>query len=238
MELNLPDPITNYNRQLARQRYQRREEYILGHHPGFNLIYWQRILRAPARVERLGKRFGWSTDRILLTKALLISRMACVFIDHIIRRMEQADMISSSPGAPHMEWENQYRHFLLLFLRLTNIPDRREIVKRMERLHGYTMPPPSLLSFRRRHWARIERNIPQHLGPSDASSLFIRHPSGPHSNPIAAARRICFTAALYSDIQERLYNQQWMYAYSDCMLRLYEQIRKTPDILSALISLH
>ena len=238
MEFNLPDPITNYNRQLARLRYQRREEYILGNHPGFNLVYWQRILRAPARVERLGKRFGWSNDHILLTKALLISRMACVFIDHIIRRMEQADMISTSPGAPHMEWENQYRHFLLLFLRLTNIPDRREIVKRMERLHGYTMPPASLLSFRRRHWARIERNIPQHLSPSDASSLFIRHPSASNNNPVATARRICFTAALYSDIQERLYNQQWMYAYSDCMLRLYDQIRKTPDILTALISLH
>ena len=238
MELNLPDPITSYNRQLARLRYQRREEYILGNHPGFNLVYWQRILRAPSRVERLGKRFGWSTDRILLTKALLISRMACVFIDHIIRRMEQADMISSSPGAPHMEWENQYRHFLLLFLRLTNIPDRREIVKRMERLHGYTMPPASLLDFRRRHWARIERNIPQHLNPTDASSLFIRHTPGSASNPVAAARRICFTAALYSDIQERHFHQQWMYAYSDCMLRLYDQIRKTPDVLAALISLH
>ena len=51
------------------------------------------------------------------------------------------------------------------------------------------------------------------------------------------ARRICFTAAFYSDIQERLFHQQWMYAYSDCMLRLYDQIRKTPDVLAALIEL-
>ena len=238
MELNLPDPITNYNRQIARQRYQRREEYILGNHPGFNLIYWQRILRAPTRVDRLGKRFSWSTDQILLTKALLISRMACVFIDHIIRRMEQADMIAAAPGAPHLEWENQYRHFLLLFLRLTTIPDRREIVKRMERLHRYTMPPASLLGFRRRHWARIERCLSRHLNSSDTTSLFVRHPSGPHISPAAAARRICFTAAFYSDMQERLFNQQWMYAYSDCMLRLYDQIRKTPDVLAALIELH
>jgi len=87
MELHLPDPITNYNRQIARRRYERREEFILGHHPGFNLMYWPRILRAPARVERLGRHLGWSRYQIMLTKALLISRMAFVFIDHIIRRM-------------------------------------------------------------------------------------------------------------------------------------------------------
>ncbi len=237
MELLLPDPITNYNRQLARQRYQRREAYILGHHPGFNLIYWQRIMRAPRRVERWGHRLGWSNDQIMLTKALLISRMACVFIDHIIRRMEQADMISASPGAPHAEWEQQYRHFLLLFLRIADIPDRRDIVKLMQRLHRYTLPPAFLLDFRRRHWARLERSIPPFLNPSGASSLFIRHQFSSQGNPILAARRICFTAAVYSDIQERLYHQQWMYAYSDCMLRLYDQIRKTPDILSALIAL-
>ena len=237
MELNLPDPITNYNRQLARRRYQRREEYILGHHPGFNLVYWRRILRAPGRVERWGRRLGWSHDQIMLTKALLVSRMACVFIDHIIRRMEQADMIPGSPGAPHAEWENQYRHFLLLFLRLVEIPDRREIVKLMQRLHRYIMPPDFLLSFRRRHWARIERGLPQFLTPSGASTLFIRRQFAAQGDPLVAARRICFTAALYSDIQERLYRQQWMYAYSDCMLRLYDHIRKFPHLLAAIIEL-
>ena len=237
MELNLPDPITNYNRQLARQRYQRREEYILGHNPGFNLVYWQRILRAPGRVERWGRRLGWTHDQIMLTKALLISRMACVFIDHIIRRMEQADMISASPGAPHAEWENQYRHFLLLFLRIADIPDRRDIVKQMQRLHRYTVPPTSLLDFRRRHWARIERSIPPFLTASGVTSLFIRRQFVVQGDPVFAARRICFTAALYSDIQERRYHLQWMYAYSDCMLRLYDHIRRFPDIFAALIGL-
>ena len=89
MELDLPDPITNYNRQIARQRYLRREEYVLDHHPGFNLVYWRRIVRAPARVERWGRRWGWTRDQIMLTQALLVSRMACVFIDHLIRRMGQ-----------------------------------------------------------------------------------------------------------------------------------------------------
>ena len=237
MELNLPDPITNYNRQLARRRYQRREEYILGHHPGFNLVYWQRILRVPGRVERWGGRAGWTHDRIMLTKALLITRMACVFIDHIIRRMEQADMISATPGAPHVEWENQYRHFLLLFLRLADIPDRREIVKLMQRLHRYTMPPASLLDFRRRHWRWIERILPSLLAPSGSNALFIRNQFTDQGDPVAAARKICFTAALYSDIQERLYHQQWMYAYSNCMLRLYDHIRKFPDVLSAVSEL-
>ena len=135
MELALPDPITNYNRQVARERYVRREEYVLGHRPGFNLIYWQRITRTPARVERWGRLWGWTRDQIMLTKALLITRMACVFIDHIIRRMEQAELIETSLGEPHLEWENQYRNFLLQFLRVKSIPDRREIVKLMQRLH-------------------------------------------------------------------------------------------------------
>ena len=100
MDADLPDPITNYNRQLARQRYQRREEYILGHHPGFNLVYWQRIIRAPRHVERWGRLRGWTRDQVLLTKALLISRMACVFIDHLITRMAQADILPRIPNAP------------------------------------------------------------------------------------------------------------------------------------------
>ena len=28
-----------------------------------------------------------------------------------------------------------------------------------------------------------------------------------------------------------------MYAYSDCLLRLYDQIRKSPDILAAILEL-
>lgn len=237
MELDLPDPITNYNRQVARQRYMRREEFVLGHHPGFNLVYWRRIIQSPARVERLGRHWGWSHDQIMLTKALLISRMACVFIDHLIRRMEQADIISPLAGAPHLEWERQYRNFLLLFLRTPEIQGRREIVKIMQRLHRYTMPPASLIEFRRRHWKWFGGILTSLLTPAGAATLFIRRQFNFQGDPVAAARKICFTAALYSDIQERLYRQQWMFAYSGCMLRLYDRIRRTPRVLSAIIAL-
>ena len=234
MEVSLPDPITNYNRQVARQRYLRREEYVLGHHPGFNLVYWRRIARAPARVERWGRRLGWTADQVKITKALLITRMACVFIDHLIGRMAQADILPR--GAPHLEWERQYRDFLLRFLRAPEIHGRRDIVKIMQRLHRYTMPPQSLLDFRRRHWRWLAAILPSLLTPSAASGLFIRRQFDVLGDPVVAARKICFTAALYSDVQERLYRQQWMYAYSDCLLRLYEHIRKHPDVLAALIA--
>ncbi len=237
MDLNLPDPITSFNRQHARRRYQRREAFILGHHPGFNLVYWQRIIKAPARVERWGKSLEWSEDQILLTKAMLITRMACVFIDHIIQRMEQVDMISHTPGAPDEEWEKQYHIFLLLFSKVKTIPDRREIIKQMQRLHYYTLPPDSLLVFRQRHWRCILKALQPLLTRTGAQSLFIRRQFLAQGNPVAAARRICFTAALYSDIQERLYHQQWMFAYSDCMLRLYGQVRKTPKVLAAILEL-
>ncbi len=239
MDLDLPDPITNYNRQQARQRYQRREEYILGHHPGFNLLYWRRIVRTPGRVGRLGARLGWSPDQIMLTKALLISRMACVFIDHIIHRMEQADLLTPATGGPHAEWENQYHHFLLLFLRQADIPDRREIVKLMQRLHRYTLPPLTLLEFRRRHWRAVERLLPPLLNSqvNAPAPLAFRRPLSRQGRPATLARRICFAAALYSDIQERRYHQQWMFAYSDCMLRLYDRLRRTPAILAALLEL-
>ena len=238
MDLSLPDPITNYNRQIARERYLRREEYVLGHRPGFNLIYWQRITRAPARVERWGRRWSWTRDQIMLTKALLITRMACIFIDHIIRRMEQAELIETAPGAPHLEWENQYRNFLLQFLRVATIPDRRDIVKLMQRLHRYTVPPASLLDFRRRHWRWLEQILRPLLIPSGSVELFIRQQIVVRSNPTTTARRICFVAALYADIQERVYQQRWMYAYSDCLLRLYDRIRQFPDVFAALIALH
>ena len=237
MEPVLPDPITNYNRQVARQRYLRREAFVLGHHPGFNLVYWRRIVRAPARVERLGRRWGWSRDQIKLTQALLVTRMACVFIDHLIGRMAQADILPRIANAPHLEWERQYRDFLLLFLRTPEIHGRREIVKIMQRLHRYTMPPQSLLDFRRRHWRWIAAILPSLMTPSAASGLFIRRQFDVQGDPVVAARKICFTAALYSDVQERLYRQQWMYAYSNCLLRLYEHIRKHPDVLAAIIAL-
>jgi hypothetical protein len=237
MELDLPDPITNYNRQLARKRYQRREAFILDHHPGFNLVYWRRIVRAPERVERWGRLLGWTRDQIMLTKAMLISRMACVFIDHIIHRMVEAELISPTPGGPHGEWENQYHHFLLLFLRQPEVPDRREIVTLMQRLHRYTLPPVTLLDFRRRHWKSIERVLPALMTPAGAATLFTRRPITAKRQPVSAARHICFTAALHSDIQERLYHQQWTYAYSDGMLRLYDRLRKSPDILAALLEL-
>jgi hypothetical protein len=67
--------------------------------------------------------------------------------------------------------------------------------------------------------------------------LAFRRPLTDPAHAASAARRICFAAALYSDVQERRYRQQWMYAYSDCMLRLYDRLRKAPDILAALLEL-
>ncbi len=235
MEAPLPDPITNYNRQVARQRYLRREAHVLIHHPGFNLVYWRRIIRAPARIERLGRHLGWTADQINLTKALLISRMACVFIDHMIYRMEQAHLLVATHGAPHAEWENQYRQFLRLFLRLTEIPDRRAIVKLMQRLHRYTRPSTTLLSFRQRHWEFIEGILAPRLNPEGAAALFARPAFTSGQNPARAAQRIRFHAALFADIQERLHQQLWMFAYSDFMLRLYDQIRKYPEVLTSLV---
>ncbi|NLB65571.1 MAG: hypothetical protein GX803_03765 [Lentisphaerae bacterium] len=237
IEISLPDPITNYNRQQARLRLQESQQHIIGHQPGFNLVYWSRITRAPERVERWGRYLGWDRDRIMLTKALLISRMACIFIDHVIQRMNEVGLINDSTEAQHAEWETQYRHFLRLFLSHTSVPDRRDIVKLMQKLHRYTVPPASLIDYRRRHWNRIERCLPPLLDPSGTSRLFIRRQFGLLANPVFAARRVTFTAALYSDIQERVFNQQWMYAYSDCMLRLYDQLRKFPAVLTALIEL-
>ena len=237
IELNLPDPITNYNRQQARERYLQRESFVQQHHPGFNLAYWRRIIRTPGRIERFGCHYGWSIDRINLTKALLISRMACIFVDHMIYRMIQTGLISPATGGPSREWEHQYRQFLRMFLRVQEIYDRRAIVKNMQRLHQYTQPPESLLNFRRAHWQLIERVVTPRLNADSAANLFSRLRISQHLTPDRIARRICFTAALYSDIQERLYHQQWMYAYSDCMLRLYEQIRQYPEILAALLRL-
>lgn len=237
MEILLPDPITNRNRQNARLRYLRREAHVLIYHPGFNLHYWRRIIRTPDRVQRLGRRWKWSPEQIDLVTALLISRMACVFVDHMIHRMEQTGVISPTQGYPTQEWETQYRQFLRMFLRLDEIPDRRAIVKTMQRLHYYTLPPASLLSFRQRHWTRIDRCLAKVEPPAKGPLAFVQQHWNPRGRPLRAARRLCFIATLYADIQERLSQQQWMYSYSDCMLRVYDLIRAHPNILAALIQL-
>ncbi|MDR0994582.1 MAG: hypothetical protein LBN38_08510, partial [Verrucomicrobiota bacterium] len=59
-----------------------------------------------------------------------------------------------------------------------------------------------------------------------------------YSDPVAAARHICFTAALYADIQESLGRQHWSYAYSDFMLRRYEYIHRFSQVLAILIGMH
>ena len=76
------------------------------------------------------------------------------------------------------------------------------------------------------------------LTPAGAAALFNRRPISSRHRPAAAARHICFTAALYSDIQERVYHLQWIFAYSDCMLRLYPQIHRFPGLLATLIDRH
>ncbi|MDR0993787.1 MAG: hypothetical protein LBN38_04380, partial [Verrucomicrobiota bacterium] len=182
MEASLPDPITNYNRQIGQSRYRQREEYIIAHHPGFNLDYWRRIIRASGRVERLGRQWGWTPNQIMLTKALLISRMACIFIDHIIRRMEQAGILDHRAEAPDLEWKNQYHHFQLLFLRQHEIPDRFEIVMLIQRLHRYTVAPLFLLSFRQRHWKRLRKIIAPILRPETATLLLQRQPLADYSD--------------------------------------------------------
>ncbi len=237
MTHSLPDPITNYNREVDRSRYRQREEYIIAHHPGFNLDYWRRIIRASARVNRLAAQWKWSREQILLTKALLISRMACMFIDHVIQRMEQAGILEGTGHNPSLEWENQYRHFQVLFLKQEVITDRFEIIQTMQQLHHYTLPPMSILHFRRRHWPWLQR-LRTARAAQEESIWLERRMLARNPNPRAAARHICFIAALYADIQEDLQKQQWSYAYSCFMLGRYDYIRKFPAVLAEIVGLH
>lgn len=237
-EPHLPDPITDYTRKRAHPRYRQKEDYIFEHHPGFNLIYWHRIQRAPERVRKRGLFYHWSAEQILITQALLISRMACVFIDHVIRRMDQTQILPDTPSAWQTEWENQYRHFITLFLRQTSIPSRNEIVQLMDQLRLYTRPSSALLQFRQRHWRLIERVLNARLASADAVAIEQRRFPTADTPPTHAARHLCFTAAVYADLQERRGHQPWGYAYSDCMLRRYEKIRPYPLILGAIIGFH
>lgn len=233
--LFLPDPITNFDRARHLQRRDRRQHYIVNHSPGFNLRYWQRIIRAPARIEHIGRCRHWSLPHIRLTQALLISRMACIFIDHLVARLIEADIIPVIQQ--HEEWEKQYRRFIAQFLQAESIPERLDIVEIMVKLHHYTSPPPSLLHARRRHWTLLKNIYPKLAHPSKPAEVLIDHYLHSSLSPTVIARKICLMASLHADYQEQRHCQTWRYAYSDCMLRLYDTVKASAPVLTAIIEL-
>lgn len=223
----LPDPITDYSRRMAHGRYARRARYILRNRPGFNLRYWKRITRVSGRVDKMAARRGLGRGEALLFKALLISRMTCFFIDHLVGRLNETGLIPAHELRG--EWERQYTHFLDLFLRLNSVPDGGDILLAMQRLHRYTMPPERLLRARERHWGLFRRLIPAGGG----EGVVARRVEGRSGG--AVARRACMQAAREADVWERGGGGDWLRAYADAMLRQYAWLRRRPDALAVIL---
>lgn len=231
MNLPLPDPITDYSRRTDYVRYRARADYVLQNRPGFNLRYWGRIGRVSPRIDRLQSHMGWSHEYALVFKALLIGRMTCVFIDHLVERLAEAGL--TSQHELRAEWERQYGHFIDLFLRLNSIPDGEDILFMMHRLHHYTVPSPRLLATRLRHWHYFERLLAKGSGlVPEERAIHMLHANRPAR---IIARKLCAWASLYADFCERRTGETWGAAYAHCMLRFYTHIRHHPAVFVAIL---
>lgn len=238
MPAPLPSPITDRIRHVGNNRFRVREEFVRQNRPGFNLRYMRRICRAPERVARIGAHRGWNAEQTLLAQALLVERMACVFVDHLVSRLRQT-RLAPSPVRPDSDpvWEDNYRRFLALFLEKATVPNAAAIVNRMARLSRFSRP--DVLRFRALHWPRIAPLVSRFLADPDAAErALLRHPAPEELarlSPRAAARRIEFAASLYADLQERLGRQLWPAAFREAILARYEDIRPYPAIVVEII---
>lgn len=230
----LPDPITDYYRGKARDKEERRLHFVSHHKPGFNLRYWRRIVRVSGKIDVVAARLNWVPEQTTLTKALLTSRMAARFIDHVIRRLMEAGV--TTPATEHQEWEKQFHHFVDKYLRTETIKDRFLIMEQIRRLHQYTTPSRIILAQRTRHWRLIERTLWRIPNPTQALMESVYR--WLHSNLRAEVKayKICFAAGLYADYLERRHGHIWTFAYRDSMLRLFELIRRYPQVLHAIIT--
>ncbi|MBQ7251884.1 MAG: hypothetical protein IJS32_04705 [Kiritimatiellae bacterium] len=220
----LPDPITHADRLRSRERYERRNLYILFHRPGFNLRYWKRILRMPERVDRMAETMGWSDTTRLFVKARLLSRMTCFFVDHLVGRLREAGLTCEADLAH--EWERQYAHFLDLFLRLGATPDAADILWAMKAMTRLTQPPRPLLRCRERHWRLVSR-------VADGGARVAQVMASPRS-PKAKASRICFLAAREADRFEKT-GVRWEDGYGRSMLANYADFRADEDVYLAVV---
>lgn len=220
----LPDPITHADRVRSRERYERRNRYILSRRPGFNLRYWKRILRMPGRIDRMAGTLGWSDTTRLFVKARLLSRMTCFFVDHLVGRLREAGL-ASEPDLAH-EWERQYAHFLDLFLRLSATPEAADILWAMKAMTRLTQPPRPLLRCRERHWRLVSR-------VADGGARVAQVMASARS-PRAKARRICFLAAREADRFERT-GVPWNDGYGRSMLANYADFRTNEEVYLAVV---
>ena len=238
MPAPLPSPITDRIRHVDSHRFRVREEFIRLHRPGFNLRYMRRICRAPERLARIGTHRGWSAEETLLAQALLVERMACVFVDHLVARLRQSSL-APSPQRPDSDpvWEDNYRRFLALFLEKATVPNAEAIVRRMARLSRFSRP--GVLLFRARHWPRIAPLVSRFLADPDAAERALLSRPSPSElarlSPRAAARRVEFAASLYADLQERLGRQLWPAAFREALLARCEELRPVPAVFVEIV---
>lgn len=78
------DPLTHQARADGWQRTQKKVELVAGKKiRGFNLRYWQRIVRVPAKIDEMARRRGTPAFRAMQDKAMMTARMLAYYVDHI-----------------------------------------------------------------------------------------------------------------------------------------------------------
>lgn len=229
----LPDPITHFQRQQKADLSSRRMQIICERRAGFNLRYWTRILRVPAKLDAIGKARNWSTEKVLLTKALLTSRMGAYYVDHILQRMKQLDAMTLQEEK--WNWEKFYFGFIERYRNDVRIKDREQILLEMADIHHFIDPPGRLLANRARHWTLIERFLSRGMAIDDSLMDAIHHALASQATPKTRAFKVCFAVALFADVAERRQGVNWIMAYKNGMLGLFDAISAHPSVMQAIM---
>ncbi|NLE67672.1 MAG: hypothetical protein GX608_09645 [Lentisphaerae bacterium] len=231
----LPDPITHFQRLQKAEVVTRRMKIVGERKAGFNLRYWHRIVRVPGKLDRIGAARGWPPEKLLLMKALLTSRMGAYYVDHILQRLKQLDAMTLQEE--NQNWEKLYFSFIERYRNEERIHDREQILFEMAKIHRFVNPPSRLLENRARHWKLVERFLAPGFDLDAAMTAEIRHALESQAAPTAKAFKVCFAVGLFADVAERSRGVNWMMAYENGMLGLFDMISAQPAVMHAIMDM-
>ncbi len=231
----LPDPITHFRRQQKAEFGTRRMKIVAERGAGFNLRYWQRIIRVPVKLDSVGAARRWPPEKLLLMKALLTSRMGAYYVDHILQRLKQLDAMTLQEE--RWNWEKLYFSFIERYRNETRISGREQILIEMAKIHHFISPPRQLLANRARHWKLVERFLASGVDLGVTLTAEIRRALESQAAPEAKAFKVCFAVALFADLAERNRGVNWMMAYQNGMLGLFDMVSNRPGVMQAIMDM-
>lgn len=177
-------------------------------------------------------------EKTLAEKAITVSYLGSFLVDHMVEGMKNATRMIEGRELTDAEgrnvWEVSYPSVIDRFLR--ELQEGNDIRPVLPRLANYTSVPPSLHSFRQRHWDRINRWLAtRDLGSTRQLTLHVTEVLASRRSPRTKAAAVQLAASLMADVECWMAHRPWPEAYGHAMIDLYAAIERHPDVLERLI---